>query len=280
MNFQTTKSDILYPLTIAIAMSPISVGITVIILYFTISDQGFFYNSLPIAVAIAFILPIIFGFPLVRYFIFQQRKIEQINDELSRILRFDNLTGILTRKAFFNETVAKINAGSKDASHAALFLDIDQFKKLNDTFGHALGDKVLKLAGEVLNKNLTKDDVFGRLGGEEFVIFLSDASENQVQLIAYKVLNAYKTATKIVDGHTTKSTLSIGAAISKDVKNIDSLLAHADQLLYQAKSSGRNQIVFKNIDVDTIVSNNIVDSIVRKPRKNKTNPPTQVINAA
>lgn len=280
MNSQNTKSDIFIPLLSAVAMSFISISFTIIALYFAIPDEKLFTDSLPIAIGTSGVLPILFGFPVVKYFRFQQQKIEHINNELNKILRFDTLTNVLTRKTFFNETEAKINASTKGVSHAALFIDIDHFKKLNDTFGHALGDKTLKIVGQVLNENLRENNISGRLGGEEFAIYFNNVSESQIQLIAYQILTSYESAAKAVDAQTTNSTLSIGAVISHQVDNIDSLLVHADQLLYQAKANGRNQIVFKNIDVDTVASSNIVESIVRKPRKNGTSSPAPSISAA
>ncbi len=155
---------------------------------------------------------------------------------LERAATRDFLTDALNRSAF---TIAAKRLLAQEPA-AALMLDLDRFKQVNDTHGHAAGDKVLQAFARVVERNLRDDDVFGRIGGEEFAVLLrcdrAEASE-----VAERIRTAFAAErTTIDDGTVLQATVSIGVASGSD--DLDTLLAHADEALYRAKNDGRNRV--------------------------------------
>jgi diguanylate cyclase (GGDEF)-like protein len=124
---------------------------------------------------------------------------------------------------------------------AALMLDLDHFKQINDTYGHALGDDVLAALGTTVRAALRESDFVGRYGGEEFVILLPDTAHEEAEVVAEKIRAAVATIT--VPGVTRPITASIGLALlADDAPDSATLLRNADRALYAAKSNGRNRV--------------------------------------
>ncbi len=155
----------------------------------------------------------------------------------------DPLTGIPNRRAFLEggaQLARRIDADPKPA--AVLLVDLDHFKSINDSFGHALGDRVLQVFAETANSNIGPYDLIGRLGGEEFAIALYDVDAERAMDIAETVRIAFADIAAEVDGHHVLATCSIGVSVSEEGPlDISSLLAQADQALYAAKERGRNR---------------------------------------
>lgn len=125
---------------------------------------------------------------------------------------------------------------------AALMFDLDFFKSINDRFGHAVGDSVLRVFGQVVRASTRVDDIIGRFGGEEFIAIVPGGWES-VSKIAERVRSGFEVAGATIGTHTVGATVSIGAAISYDpVTAIDALIARADAALYRAKHDGRNRL--------------------------------------
>jgi diguanylate cyclase (GGDEF)-like protein len=154
----------------------------------------------------------------------------------------DPLTGLLNRRGF---TECARNLCAQYARHrpiALLMFDLDHFKSINDRFGHAVGDEVLRVFAQVTTAHLRASDMIGRLGGEEFAAILP-ADRDQAAMIAERIRAAFEVAGVAVDRHTIGATVSIGAALSNaPVTNIEALLLLADKALYQAKAAGRNRV--------------------------------------
>jgi diguanylate cyclase (GGDEF)-like protein len=155
----------------------------------------------------------------------------------------DPLTGIPNRRAFLEggaQMARRIDADPKPA--AVLLVDLDHFKSINDSFGHALGDRVLQVFAETANANIGPYDLIGRLGGEEFAIALYDVDCDRGMDIAETIRIAFADIASEVDGQPVMATCSIGLAVSEEGPlDISSLLAQADQALYTAKERGRNR---------------------------------------
>ncbi|MCL4163876.1 UNVERIFIED_CONTAM: hypothetical protein GTU68_046256, partial [Idotea baltica] len=143
---------------------------------------------------------------------------------------------ILTRKTHNDDGTEKF---------ALLFLDLDEFKDVNDTLGHYTGDELLKLVGERLRKCVRRDDIIGRLGGDEFIIILNTASDRRViQSIARSVGNSLEQEFNI-EGHRINVSTSIGITLfPDDASTSDELLINADQAMYACKNSGSNGFCF------------------------------------
>ena len=123
-----------------------------------------------------------------------------------------------------------------------LMLDLDHFKSINDRFGHAIGDEVLRVFANVARSSMRASDIVGRLGGEEFAAIVPEPMEFAAR-IAERLRAGFEAAGVTVGGHAIGATVSIGAATSSEpVTDIDALIARADAALYRAKHDGRNRL--------------------------------------
>lgn len=161
------------------------------------------------------------------------------------LLSFDQLTGMLNRQAFFRlleQEYARVKRFNEPCS--IVLIDIDHFKKINDEYGHASGDKVLSVIAKLLIDNLRPYDVIGRYGGEEFLIFTPNISLDMSQSIMERLRK--ELAEKpicVADGSCIQVTASFGIAAMSADEALSETIEHADQALYQAKNSGRNRVV-------------------------------------
>ncbi|MDO9411473.1 MAG: GGDEF domain-containing protein [Pseudolabrys sp.] len=154
----------------------------------------------------------------------------------------DGLTGLLNRRAFI-ETATKMYAaqGARGEPVTLLMFDLDHFKSVNDRFGHATGDSVLKVFAQTAMGSVRVTDIVARLGGEEFVAMVPEPMEGACT-VAERLRAAYEIAGLMVDDIAVNSTVSIGMATSySTVPDIDALLQRADEALYLAKREGRNR---------------------------------------
>jgi diguanylate cyclase (GGDEF)-like protein len=133
---------------------------------------------------------------------------------------------------------------------AVMLLDIDNFKSVNDRFGHAVGDRVLKIFAEVSSGCMRHIDLFGRLGGEEFAAVLRDTSRERALAVAEQIRLGFAEASLDVEGAPVVATVSIGIVISYDAMlDLPALLAQADHALYRAKDLGRNRVEIASIEL-------------------------------
>ncbi|XAG66596.1 sensor domain-containing diguanylate cyclase [bacterium 19GA11TI05] len=167
------------------------------------------------------------------------KRVNQLNDETM----IDTLTGLYNRKGFY----FLVNKCSLNDEHSIIAIDIDNFKGINDKYGHASGDEVLIRLSKELILSLRNKEVICRFGGEEFIIFLADTNLKDAAIAAERIrLNIDET----IFPHVNHVTISLGVSSIKDNDgDILKALHHADKALYDAKSSGRNKVVVSgNID--------------------------------
>ncbi len=172
-------------------------------------------------------------------------KLKQAELELTRLAQTDFLTGLANRRQFL------LLAG-QELSHAAryggplsvLMVDIDHFKKINDTYGHKSDDIVLQMFAALFRNAMRTVDVIGRIGGEEFAAVLPQTDGEQARDVATRLLETVSAAeVRLEDGRTVRFTVSIGLASRVGpADTIDTMLARADAALYEAKNTGRNKI--------------------------------------
>ncbi|PKM89384.1 MAG: sensor domain-containing diguanylate cyclase [Firmicutes bacterium HGW-Firmicutes-10] len=122
------------------------------------------------------------------------------------------------------------------------FLDIDNFKHVNDSFGHEVGDKVLKILTETIQSNLRKNDLLGRWGGEEFVILFSDVDSDGLMIASEKARKLVAASSLKLSDQYLNITISIGATLFIENDDCDSIVTRADQLMYLSKRSGKNKV--------------------------------------
>ena len=159
----------------------------------------------------------------------------------------DSLTGLYNRHYLDSHLEALLKRSKMDGRPlAAAVIDIDFFKAVNDTHGHAAGDQVLREIAERLVNSVRASDLTARLGGEEFVLVMSDTDMDTARTITARLCRSIKTApfaASVVDGGVTV-TVSIGVAVVNQCdQSPEDLIKRADEALYEAKNNGRNQVI-------------------------------------
>jgi diguanylate cyclase (GGDEF)-like protein len=165
----------------------------------------------------------------------------------------DPLTGLINRRGFFLETARVARRQAENPQLAAVMLvDLDNFKSINDRFGHAIGDKVLQIFAETAVQSVRPSDFVGRLGGEEFAAVLHNIGRERAMVIAERMRSAFAEATSTVSGCAIGATASVGMVFS-DRADFDAseLLVQADKALYEAKERGRNRVEVAGADRGT-----------------------------
>lgn len=161
--------------------------------------------------------------------------------QMSNKAKMDALTGILNKGAV-TETIKEYLAESEpDQLHALLMIDCDNFKAVNDTFGHAVGDEVIKYFASILKRTFRDSDIKGRFGGDEFMVFMKNTTKEATALRAGQLNEAIRKP-YLKDGKEIKISCSIGISyFPKDGKDFDTVFASADDALYKAKSLGKDR---------------------------------------
>lgn len=156
----------------------------------------------------------------------------------------DPLTGLLNRRAFIQDADVLLQQQvARDRPIGVLLIDLDNFKSINDRFGHPVGDKVLQVFANTARTGLRQTDLVGRLGGEEFIVILADAGHDNAFLVADRLRNAFAANAAVVDGFPLQATMSVGVSVIVDPhQTLSDLMALADQALYLAKARGRNRV--------------------------------------
>jgi diguanylate cyclase (GGDEF)-like protein len=164
--------------------------------------------------------------------------------ELRSLAVTDGLTSLPTRQHFTalaaREFARTIRYGR---SLAAMLIDVDGFKSINDRYGHAVGDEVLRVVARRMRETLRQIDMLGRYGGDEFVVVLPETTEDGAVSAAQRLVAAVAASQVMVRGERVPITVSAGVAIAKDAADLPGLLHHADEALYRAKAAGRDRVV-------------------------------------
>lgn len=155
----------------------------------------------------------------------------------------DSLTGALNRGAYLSCLRSGLEAADHVSQRVSLVIfDIDHFKTINDTWGHAAGDLVLACVGEICRTALRDHDVFGRIGGEEFSLMLAGQSLNDAALLAERLRKKFESVRVEFHGEWLSFSVSFGVAERQSREGVESLLHRADMGLYAAKHNGRNRV--------------------------------------
>ena len=182
----------------------------------------------------------------------EMAKVHQINAELQKAMNtiqeisiHDELTGLYNRRHLMTMLdVEKKRSDRTGQSFFIIILDIDHFKRINDTFGHLKGDEVLKVVAEVMQTALRGTDFCARFGGEEFIMVLGQTDENGALICAERARRLLE-STKFPDfGDDVKVTISLGVAGYQSIEEVSQTISRADVALYQAKHAGRNRVEY------------------------------------
>jgi diguanylate cyclase (GGDEF)-like protein len=167
-----------------------------------------------------------------------------VEDELRLISRTDTMTGIWNRGYFFEMLEREINRSHRfNSNMTLLMIDIDFFKNINDTYGHNVGDKAIKHLTKLISLSIRKENIFGRLGGEEFGIILIETEEPDTHRnIAERIRKSVENNPLIINNTPLSITISVGISTLRNDDNTNTLYIRSDEALYLAKEKGRNRI--------------------------------------
>lgn len=171
-------------------------------------------------------------------------------EETIKFSRHDTLTGLLNRKSFDEALSREIGSARRHSSDLSiLFLDLDDFKEINDTYGHSAGDMTLRQVSEIIRREIRGEDIACRYGGEELVIIFPHISKDEAIIVAERIRDSIKKEMLTHDGKPFTVTVSGGlATFPIDGSNAEEILACADNALYRAKGSGKNNISYCSTD--------------------------------
>jgi diguanylate cyclase (GGDEF)-like protein len=169
----------------------------------------------------------------------------KMHAEIRRLATTDGLTGLNNHRIFQQKLTGELKRSERhNAPLSLLLIDIDYFKKVNDTYGHPVGDLVLKGVSKILQRVLRDIDIAARYGGEEFVVILPGTDSIGAKNIAERLRKTIMAETFTSDGRNVKITTSIGiASVPAEARTKEELIEKTDQALYHAKHNGRNQSV-------------------------------------
>ncbi len=181
---------------------------------------------------------------LKRYLEQNRKQLELIEEKFSeqkREAEHDALTGLLNRRSFDKDIEA---LEKSDSSYSVIIADIDNFKKINDTYGHLIGDEILKMMGAVLQNYVRKDTKAYRYGGEEFVVLLPNADKKVAHLVAERIRHVIENkGYQVEQNGYIHFTASFGATQRQEGESAKEVLERADKALYKAKKEGKNRVV-------------------------------------
>jgi diguanylate cyclase (GGDEF)-like protein len=182
-------------------------------------------------------------------------QLREANRKLEKLASTDWLTDCLNRRAFTSRVGS--NLGRAGGSGALLVIDADHFKTVNDRFGHERGDEVLQLIATAIRDSVRDGDLVGRIGGEEFGVFLKDAGLDVADRAAERIRAAVNGLFVTSDGIAQRLSVSIGGAICASDAGFSELFRIADRRLYEAKHAGRNRVELggKAEDSDLVAMN-------------------------
>ncbi|MCO4844783.1 MAG: EAL domain-containing protein [Sulfurovum sp.] len=190
----------------------------------------------------------------------RSEELNKANIKLKALAHYDSLTG-LPNRALFNDRLSQAIEKAKRHKNelALLFVDLDRFKPINDSLGHALGDKVLQAVASRLHNSIRKEDSLARLGGDEFIILMDDLNKGEnASLLAQKIIDCLAVPIYI-DEHTLYVTASIGISLyPHDDIDMNKLIMYADTAMYKAKKGGKNNFQFYSTEMTALAVDHVV----------------------
>jgi diguanylate cyclase (GGDEF)-like protein len=172
-----------------------------------------------------------------------QSQMKELNESLQVLSRTDFLTGLTNRRSMMEALHSELGRARRSGEPLALLLcDVDRFKAINDTYGHAVGDEVLKTLAQVLRASLRGYDVCARWGGEEFLVLLPRTGLQGAREAAEKLRKGASGGEVRSGGHLLRVTLSVGLAEMGPEESLDSLIHRADSAMYEAKRKGGDRV--------------------------------------
>ena len=211
----------------------------------------FFQERLVLDLVLTSLIVVVVGWPIAYFFLRQQARLKSMAGKLVWAANYDDLTKMTNRRTFIEKAAAMIDADdSGKGVGALLYLDVDRFKSINDTFGHAAGDKLLVALSAAIRSCVRDGDLAGRIGGEEFAVLLAHAGSDEARRVAERIrlaVSKVSDSTGIIDR---KITISIGLVLHRPGQSLDETMSQADQFLYAAKEQGRDRVVHEGASLE------------------------------
>ncbi len=200
------------------------------------------------------LVPILIGIPVIFFIEGQSIKLRKaiitldlMREEAEERAKRDSMTGLYNHQHFME----KIHEGGRRDDGSLIILDIDHFKNINDNYGHAQGDEALLHVVAAVRKAVRAGDVVGRIGGEEFAVFLQDANKEEAKMVASRIRKTVESIDFITEnGIKAPLTVSVGVAMKDEMDNVVGAMQLADMRMYKAKESGRNQVVYSGLEAE------------------------------
>lgn len=196
-----------------------------------------------------FFMAFVIAAPVIGGFFSMSLRINRLNAVLADQVIRDGLTSLLNRSAFRHRVKTRAAEQQRDDARpdALLLIDIDHFKRVNDTYGHAAGDQVLRVVAFCIHGNAFDRDYVARLGGEEFAVYLKSCGANGAARAAERIRAAIEECQAHHEGRPIRVTASVGTALMPPGSSYDTTFKMADHALYRAKASGRNRCEFNGL---------------------------------
>lgn len=259
VNYLTSSFDVIFPFAVYV-LSPLRIHqTTALAMGFSVGTLfiAHFFKSgvdpitLQVATSAQFVVQILGWLSALQIQTYRRKSFQAFIDEkdakemVAYLANIDPLTTSLTRRHFFSMAEAEFLRFKRyERAMAVLVIDADNFKRINDTYGHHAGDLALRSLSLVAMDHKRAQDTFGRLGGEEFGLLLPETNIQQAAVVAERIRSIWEQSPVNLDGESIHSTVSIGVAEASPAdKAFDDLLRRADQMMYKAKNSGRNKVV-------------------------------------
>jgi diguanylate cyclase (GGDEF)-like protein len=259
LNYLTSSFDVIVPFAIYV-LSPLRIHQTIsLALSFSVGTLyvAHFFKSgvdpitLQVATSAQFVVQILGWLSALQIQTYRRKSFQAFIDEkdakemVAYLANIDPLTTSLTRRHFFNIAEAEFLRFKRyKRAMAVMVIDVDNFKRVNDTYGHHAGDLALRSLSLVAMDHKRAPDTFGRLGGEEFGLLLPETNLQQATIVAERIRSMWEQSPVNLDGEPIHSTVSIGVAGASPADTaFEDLLRRADQMMYKAKNSGRNRVV-------------------------------------
>ena len=198
-------------------------------------------------------IPLLLAPPFFFLLLNKTRQLAVAHHELMTIAATDSLTSLLNRRAFTEMVdgyLKRVEKASKPSHDGLLIVDVDHFKKVNDNYGHDHGDEALKLIAKTISASVRDTDLVGRIGGEEFGVFIPGQSPERIYTVAERIRLAVNEADFVPNGHRHKLSVSVGGVIFDQTPPFVDLYRGADEKLYLAKRNGRNRVELGIFGID------------------------------
>ena len=221
-------------------LSVVCSELTVLTLYLVGGREAFHFDN---AVMFAALVPVLVSVPITYWVAKMSLSLSSTQAELQQLANTDPLTRLSNRRAFFRTAEAMLRTAETQNRFCALMvIDADYFKDINDSYGHAIGDKALVGIADVLRDNFRQTDLICRVGGEEFAVLLPGLDVSRAEPLAQRVVNAVSQSPITEDNIIIEYSVSCGIADTTTSYQLQALFKEADDAMYLAKERGRNRV--------------------------------------